>query len=377
MSLSQRQPEHQFGQPSEQGADTHAARRSRLAAAVTSQPDEPVDLVLIVDLVNVRWLTGFTGSNGALLVWPNGSAVLATDGRYADQAAEQCPALPLRIGRDLLGLVAEAAGPDAQRCAVETHVLSVDDYATLVERAPTWQLVPAGRAVEALRVVKDELELAAITRACTISTQALSDLWAGPLVGRTEREVARDLEWRMYALGAEAIAFQTIVATGPHSAVPHHEPTDRLLAAGDLLKIDFGARVDGYCADCTRTVVLRAGADWQHEAHAAVRGAQAAGVRALVPGAPVADVDARVREQLGDWATWFTTGLGHGIGLAIHEDPFLSVRHAGRLARRTPVTMEPGVYLPGRGGVRIEDTVVVDDDPVVLTDLTTELLVVG
>lgn len=363
------------GPEAEQEADRHAARRARLAAAVSTQAD--VDLVLIVDLANVRWLTGFTGSNGAVLVGPDGDAVLATDGRYADQAAEQCPGLPLRIGRDLFGLVIEAAGPGSWRCAVETHVLSVDDYATLGERVPSWHLLSTGRAVEALRVVKDELELAAIGRASAISTQALSDLWAGPLVGRTERDVARDLEWRMYALGAEAIAFATIVATGPHSAVPHHEPTERPLAAGDLLKIDFGARVDGYCADCTRTVVLRSGADWQREAHAAVRAAQSTGVRALVPGTPVADVDTSVREELGDWATWFTTGLGHGIGLAIHEDPFLSVRHAGRLASRTPVTMEPGVYLPGRGGVRIEDTVVVDDDPVVLTDLTTELLVVG
>ena len=375
MSPSEPPSEPPSGPEAEQEADRHAARRARLAAAVSTQAD--VDLVLIVDLTNVRWLTGFTGSNGAVLVGPDGDAVLATDGRYADQAAEQCPGLPLRIGRDLFGLVIEAAGPGSWRCAVETHVLSVDDYATLGERAPSWHLLSTGRAVEALRVVKDELELAAIGRASAISTQALSDLWAGPLVGRTERDVARDLEWRMYALGAEAIAFETIVATGPHSAVPHHEPTERPLAAGDLLKIDFGARVDGYCADCTRTVVLRSGADWQREAHAAVRAAQSAGVRALVPGTPVADVDTSVREELGDWATWFTTGLGHGIGLAIHEDPFLSVRHAGRLASRTPVTMEPGVYLPGRGGVRIEDTVVVDDDPVVLTDLTTELLVVG
>jgi Xaa-Pro aminopeptidase len=362
-------------------AETHATRRARLATFVAERTETDgggeIDLVLVSDLLNVRWLTGFTGSNGALLVWPDGTAVLATDGRYAEQAAEQCPGLPLRIGRDLTALVTEAAGFEAHRCAVETHVLSVDDFQELSERAPSWQLVPAGRAVEALRVVKDELELAAITRACTISTQALSDLWAGPLVGRTEREVARDLEWRLYGGGAEAIAFDTIVAAGPHSAVPHHEPTDRPLRAGDLLKVDFGARVDGYCADCTRTVALRSSADWQREAHAVVEDVQSYGVRALVPGAPVADIDSMVRERLGGWATSFTTGLGHGIGLAIHEDPFLSPLNAGRLARRTPVTMEPGVYLPGRGGVRIEDTVVVDDSPLVLTDLTTELLVVG
>lgn len=355
--------------------DPFAGRRARLVAHLATAQ---VDLVLITDLVNVRYLTGFTGSNGALLLPAAGEAVLATDGRYGEQAAQQCPGLELRIGRDLLGLLVGSDDP-VSRCAVETHVLSVDEHADLAERASRWELVSTHRAVEALREVKDEAEIAALRRACAISTQALADLWAGPLVGRTERDVARDLEWRMFELGAEAIGFDSIVATGPHSAVPHHEPTDRPLAAGDLLKTDFGARVDGYHADCTRTVLLRHGADWQAEAHAVVRAAQAAGVRALRPGAAVADADAAARGVLEEagWLEWFTTGLGHGVGLQIHEDPFLSARHLGRLARRTPVTMEPGVYLPGRGGVRIEDTVVVDDGPEVLTDLTTELLVVG
>lgn len=361
-------------------ADPYEARRTRLLAAVATRADaEPPDLVLVTDLVNVRYLTGFTGSNGALVLRADADAVLVTDGRYREQAAQQCPGLPLRIGRDLTGLVVEVAGPRPCRCAVETHALSVDEHAALAQRAPQWEMVSASRAVEGLREVKDETELAAIRQACAISTQALIDLWAGPLVGRTEREVARALEWRIFALGAEAIAFDTIVATGPHSAVPHHEPTDRPLAPGDLLKIDFGARVEGYHADCTRTVLLRHGADWQREAHAVVRAAQAAGVRALRPGTAVADATAAVRGVLDEagWLEWFTTGLGHGVGLQIHEDPFVSARHPGRLTRRTPLTMEPGVYLPGRGGVRIEDTVVVDDHPDVLTDLTTELLVVG
>lgn len=369
-------------------SDRHADRRARLVAELA---DRDVGLAVVTDLVNVRYLTGFTGSNAAMLLAVDGAvdgavegaldgaAVLATDGRYAHQAAQQCPGLELRIGRDLTGLLVTSAGPGRYRCAVETHALSVDTHAALAQQAPHWELVSAQRTVETLREVKDETEITALRRAAAISTQALAELWEGPLVGRTEREVARDLEWRMFALGAEAVAFETIVAAGPHSAVPHHEPTDRPLAVGDLLKIDFGARVDGYHADCTRTVLLRQGADWQAEAHAVVRAAQAAGVRALLPGAAVADVDAAVRGVLegAGWLEWFTTGLGHGVGLQIHEDPFLSARHPGRLARRTPLTMEPGVYLPGRGGVRIEDTVVVDDDPDILTDLTTELLVVG
>jgi Xaa-Pro aminopeptidase len=184
----------------------------------------------------------------------------------------------------------------------------------------------------------------------------------------------------MLELGAEAIAFETILASGPHTAIPHHQPTDRVLAEGDLLKTDFGARVAGYHADCTRTVVLGHADPWQREVHAAVRASQAAGVEALREGRPVAESDAVARGVLDDagWLERFTTGLGHGVGLEIHEDPFIAARHAGTLAGRTTLTMEPGIYVPGRGGVRIEDTVLVTPaatgTPEVLTDLTTELL---
>ena len=350
-------------------AEQLADRRRRAAEAFVGLGAEGL---LVTTLVNVRYLTGFTGSNGALLLAADGSGSFLTDGRYRDQALDEVPGLDHVITRDLLG---EAAGRMSGAWACETHTLSVDAHTTLIEAGVS--TLAAERVVEGLREVKDDGEIDALRRACHISVDALQGLLSGPLAGRTEREVARDLEWRMLELGAEAIAFETILASGPNSAIPHHRPTDRVLTAGDLVKADFGARVDGYHADCTRTVVLGRADEWQKEVHAAVQASQAAGVDAVRQGTLLPSVDQAARAVLDDagWLEHFTTGLGHGVGLEIHEDPFISHRHAGRLARRTTLTIEPGVYVPGRGGVRIEDTVLVTSDvPEVLTTMTTDLL---
>lgn len=351
-----------------------AARRARL---VEQLQHRELDGAFVTSLVNVRYLTGFTGSNAALLVPADGPPVLLTDGRYQDQAAAEAPDVEIAVTRELLAV---GGARTAGRWAVETHALTVDDHATLAAAAEGTVLVPLERAVEALRVVKDDTELDALRQACAISVQAWEALVAGPVVGRTERELARELESRMLDLGAEAIAFETILAAGENSAIPHHHPTDRVVRRGDLLKTDFGARVDGYHADCTRTAVVGPPADWQREIHAAVRASQAAGVDALVAGTPVADTWRAAVDVLdaAGWREAFTTGLGHGVGLVIHEDPFLGPSHPGTLDRRTAVTMEPGIYLPGRGGVRIEDTVIVTEGrPEVLTTMTRDLLEIG
>lgn len=330
-----------------------------------------VDGIVVSTLVNVRYLSGFSGSNGALLIDREGQATLLTDGRYRDQAAEETTDVDIIVVRNVLR---EAADRINGKWAVETHTLSVDDHRTLADGGAT--LVPAKRLVEELRVVKDAEEIAALERACTISVDALTDLLDSTFAGRTERQLARDLEWRMFDRGAEAIAFETILASGPNAAIPHHRPTDRIIDAGDLVKIDFGARVDGYHADCTRTFVVGPPADWQAEIHAVVQASQAAGVDALRAGLPVAESDRVARAVLEDagWLEHFTTGVGHGVGLDIHEDPFVGARSAGKLAAGTTLTMEPGIYLPGRGGVRIEDTVLVEETPRVLTTMTTDLL---
>jgi len=353
---------------------THDVRRARLRELTAAAGAEAA---LVTRLVNVRYLTGFTGSNAALLVTRDG-ALLATDGRYTTQAGSESPDLELVVDRSCAAALVARAGHDG-RLAFEAHDVTVESHGELaaIDGAP--ELVPLGHAVETLRTVKDEEEIALLREACAIGDRALSETLGSIAPGQTEREVARRLETTMVELGAEGIAFDTIVATGPHSAIPHHQPTDREIARGDLLKIDFGARYLGYHADCTRTVVVgREPEDWQREIYDVVRSAQRAGRHALRVGADVRDVDAAARTVVTDagYGEQFPHGLGHGVGLEIHEAPLMGYHAAGRLAARTPVTVEPGVYLPGRGGVRIEDTLVVGDGvPELLTTTPKDLLV--
>ena len=345
------------------------------------------DAVLVTRLVNVRYLTGFTGSNGALLVPadptdPSAPDVLCTDGRYLTQAGRQAPGVELLVNRVSAPALAARAGADGRRrLGYESHDVTVDLHAALAEQAAGAELVSIGQAVEALRAVKDDDEVALLREACAIADRALAELIeaGGIRAGRTEREVGRDLDARMLELGADARSFETIVAAGPDSAVPHHRPVDRVLERGDLVKLDFGATRGGYHSDMTRTLVLGEPAAWQREVYDLVRAAQRAGREALVPGADVREVDATARAVVvaGGHGEAFLHGLGHGVGLEVHEAPALSPLGVGTLADRMAVTVEPGVYLPGRGGVRIEDTLVVRDgaEPDLLTLTTKDLLV--
>ncbi|HEX5017213.1 MAG TPA: M24 family metallopeptidase, partial [Actinomycetes bacterium] len=224
------------------------------------------------------------------------------------------------------------------------------------------------------------VELDALQRACRATDEALGTVLDRIVPGVSERQVAR---WIDDALRdrTEGPGFETIVASGPNGASPHHEPTDRPIERGDLVTIDFGARVDGYHADMTRTLLVGGSPEpWQREIYEVVKAAQAAGVAALAPGRAASEVDAAAREVLAraGWGAEFVHGLGHGVGLQIHEAPYLGTTSTDKLAASVPVTVEPGVYLPGRGGVRIEDTVVVHADRVEsLTTTTRDLLTVG
>ncbi|MGH3977551.1 MAG: M24 family metallopeptidase [Pseudonocardiaceae bacterium] len=342
-----------------------------------------LDALLVTNLLNARYLTGFTGSHAALLVDVSGeeATVFCTDGRYDTQSRQQVPDLRRIIERGGdRRLAKEAAGAGIGRLGFESHVVTVDGHAALAEIAGAGRLVAASRLVEQLRLVKDDAEVAALRTACAAADAALAGLLAdGALrAGRTEREVARDLETRMVQAGAEGPSFETIVAAGTNSAVPHHRPTDTELRRGDLLKMDFGALVDGYHSDMTRTVVLGEPAAWQRELYGLVAAAQAAGRAALRPGADVRDVDTAAREVIAGAGRGeqFVHGLGHGVGLQIHEAPALSQLGAGTLDAGMAVTVEPGVYLVDRGGVRIEDTLVVRDGEPELLTLTTKDLVV-
>jgi Xaa-Pro aminopeptidase len=380
-----------------------AGRRDRLRTTIRAAG---LDAALITHLVNVRYLTGFTGSNGALLVGAEGHDVLCTDGRYRTQSARQAPDLERVIERASAAALASRAGADGvRRLGYESHAVTVDLYGTLAEQAAGAdstipggggaaamgdqggrgdragvELVSLAMAVERLREVKDDAELALLREACAIADRALAHLLAagGLRPGRAEWQVGRDLDSRMLDLGADAPSFETIVAAGPNSAIPHHRPTDRELAAGDFVKLDFGAAYRGYHSDMTRTLVLGEPAGWQRELYDLVAAAQAAGRAALAPGADVVEVDraARAVIETGGHGPDFGHGLGHGVGLEIHEAPTVSPLGTGRLAERMSVTVEPGVYLEGRGGVRIEDTLVVrPGGPELLTTTTKDLVV--
>jgi Xaa-Pro aminopeptidase len=356
--------------------ENHAARRDRLRTLVA---DQGADAALVTRLVNVRYLSGFTGSNAALLVTPD-HVVLATDGRYITQSEQQSPDVERVIDRECAAALVARAGKDGvRRLGFEDHDVTVAAHTDLIAIDGAPELARLTKAVEQLRTIKDDAEIELIRTACAISCRALEELLPSIAAGRTERDVARDLENRMLDGGAHALAFETIVATGSNSAIPHHRPTDREIAVGDLLKIDFGALYGGYHADCTRTFVVgREPEAWQREIFDVVRAAQRAGRHALTPGAELQSVDDAARDVVREagYAEQFTHGLGHGVGLEIHEAPLLGYAAEGRIDARTPVTVEPGVYLPGRGGVRIEDTLVVNvGGPELLTTTPKDLVV--
>ncbi|MGX9791327.1 M24 family metallopeptidase [Mycobacterium sp. MMS18-G62] len=359
---------------------TISQRRARLRERLVAAE---LDAMLVSDLVNVRYLSGFTGSNAALLIRADSETpVLATDGRYRTQAAQQAPDAEIAIERACgPHLATRAAADGVRRLGFESHVVTVDGHAMLVKAAgEQTELRRAAGMVEALREVKDAGEIALLRLACEAADSALTDLVerGGLRAGRTEKEVGRELESLMLDYGADGISFETIVAAGANSAIPHHRPTDAVLAAGDLVKIDFGALVCGYHSDMTRTFVLSPAAQWQLDLYDLVASAQRAGRDALAPGMVLKDVDAVSRQVIADagYADNFGHGLGHGVGLQIHEAPGISASAAGTLLAGSTVTVEPGVYLPDRGGVRIEDTLVVGERaPDLLTRFPKELAI--
>lgn len=367
--------------------DTYLRRR---AALRTFLREREVDALLVVDLLNVRYLTGFTGSNAALLVHvadepgAERDTVFCTDGRYLTQSERQVPDLRRLIDRRsppaLIGLASQQAQRH-RRVGYESHHVTVEGLDALVAVAGEGiELVRTPGLVERLRQVKDDTEIEALRMACATADRALAELieHGGLRPGRTEREVARELESRMLDHGASAPAFESIVASGANSAVPHHRPTDAVLRVGDLVKLDFGALVDGYHSDMTRMVVLGPPSDWQTDLYDLVAEAQAAGRGALRPGVSIREVDRAAREVIerAGYGEQFLHGLGHGVGLEIHEAPALAKNSDGTLAAGMAVTVEPGVYLAGKGGVRIEDTLVVRDEAPELLTLTTKQLVV-
>jgi Xaa-Pro aminopeptidase len=370
-------------------------RTERLAAELR---ERELDKLLVTSNVNARYLSGFTGSNALLLIAAEAAHVEAprdaaggrgphrflTDFRYATQSAAQVPeqyARQVVIGVELLDVAAEGL-PARGRLGFDDAHLTVRQHERLRELLPGWELVPCAGIVEELRAVKDAGELERIRAAAALADEALRGMLEDGLVGRAEREVALELEQRMVKLGARAASFPTIVAAGANAALPHAEPSGATIAKDVLVIVDWGALLDEYCSDCTRTYATGEGTTARaREVYELVRDTQQRALAAVKAGPKGVELDAVARELIEDagHGDHFGHGLGHGVGLEVHEGPRLS-KVAGEepLRAGNVVTVEPGVYLPGELGVRIEDLVLVTETGCeVISGLPKELTVVG
>jgi Xaa-Pro aminopeptidase len=354
------------------------ARVERLADRVA---ELDVDLVLITNGTNVGYLTGYTGSNGLVLVGPLTRAFI-TDFRYVEQAANEVhPSFERRRAtNELLEAIGGVLPPGTLRLGFEEAHVSVREYARLEELLPGIELVGLHGVVERLREIKEPEELEAIRAATVLADTAFERLLHDGLVGRTERELAVALEHDMRERGADHEAFPTIIAAGAQGALPHARPREVEVRRGDLVVIDWGAQLDGYRSDCTRTVAAGQVGEDERALHELVLGAQLAGLAAIRPGAVGREVDRSARDVIegAGHGDEFGHGLGHGVGIEVHEGPRLSRRSDDVLRTGNVVTVEPGVYLSGRFGIRIEDLVAVTDDGCeVLTSVSKRLIVSG
>lgn len=320
-----------------------------------------LDRVLVFDLLNIRYLTGFTGTNGACVCGP-GTRLFFTDFRYTERAEAEVEGWEIHtVANDWLGGIAEHL---QGRVGFEDDHMSVRLLKKLKEKlADGVETVPAGGIVEGLRRVKDEGELALIEEAAKLADEALRWSVEQGLAGKTERSVARAFEAKIRELGGDP-SFPAIVAAGPNGALPHAEPGERQIGKGELVVFDMGAAIDGYCSDGTRTVATGDPGEEAIEVYEVVRRAQQASLDAIRAGVKGEDVDKVAREVIdtAGHGDRFGHGLGHGVGLELHEAPRLSLRSDDVLAPNEVVTVEPGIYLPGKLGVRIEDLVIVSDD---------------
>ena len=355
-------------------------RPQRLAALTESLTDAHLDALLVTSLPNVRYLTGFSGSNALVLATP-AETLLITDFRYATQAPEEVGghARVLIETQNLWAALWRTLPqmPGVQVLGFESAELRHRDFQRLLDAGARWQWRPTTDLVERLRERKDAGEVARIAEAATLASETLVRVLPRVRAGLTEFQVAGLLEATMRELGSEGFAFPTIVASGERAALPHARSSERAVEKGDLLLMDFGAIVGGYCSDITRTVVVGRADERQREVYGVVREAQAQAVAQLHAGMRGQDADGVARRYIGGrgFGEAFGHSLGHGIGLEVHEAPRLATTAEAPLPSGAVVTVEPGIYIAGWGGVRIEDDVHLGGDaPRVLTTFTRELL---
>lgn len=338
-----------------------------------------VDHLLFLHLPNIRYLSGFTGSDGALLVTAAGGKFL-TDSRYTTQAGEEVRAFPTEEYRGKLeGLRAALSVSGARRVGFEAEHMTVAFHRDLSGALPDLELVPLGADMEDLRRCKDSTEVSLLSRCAAIASAALLESLAQLKPGVVERDIALALEFAMKRQGAEEKSFDFIVASGERGALPHGRASDKCIQRGELVTIDFGAVYGGYCSDETVTVAVGEANGKQREIYGVVKDAHDMAIKAVRPGVPLKELDAIARGHIDarGYGAYFGHGLGHGVGLEVHEKPTVSFRSEDLAEEGMVITIEPGIYIPGWGGVRIEDTVLVTADGCrVLTQVNKELQVV-
>ena len=340
---------------------TPGDRRDRLRRLVRKAE---ADALLVTHPANVTYLTGFTGDSSHLLLTPH-NAIMISDGRYAQQLAEECPDLDTEIRRpgiDMLPMVVKTVGAaKIGKLAIEAASLTIAFGAELAGQLPQLAMVPTASLVEELREVKDRDEITQIRAAIDLAERAFAVVRAGLRPERSEKEIAAELEYQIRLFGGRGCSFTPIVGVGPRGALPHARLSDHRAAESDFILIDWGARGELYVSDLTRILVTGRISPKLERVYGVVLKAQQAAIAAIRPGAILKDIDAAARNVIGEagLGRFFTHGLGHGIGLEIHEAPRLAPNQDRPLKAGMVVTVEPGVYLPQWGGIRIEDDVLV------------------
>ena len=327
-------------------------------------PEFGIDSMLITDILNVRYLSGFTGSTAVLLI-ARDFTFLFSDSRYEEQAAEECPGLTLDISQSKWALrVAQLVYREGiQKVGFESQSISYLEWHELAEQLGRERLFAAGDPVHSLRMIKDRAEIEEIRKAANIVDLAYEHVVDFIKPGMQERQVAIELDYFMRQVGADKEGFDSIAASGPRAALPHGHPTDRVISEGEFLVLDYGARLNGYNSDITRTVMLGTPDAKQNEVYDIVLEAQSRAIKAIRPGIPGGEVDAVARDYIASkgYGDRFGHGLGHGLGLAVHDGRIFSPKSEIVLQPGMVATVEPGIYIPGWGGVRTEDDILVTE----------------
>jgi Xaa-Pro aminopeptidase len=352
----------------------HSERRSKLRKSLAG------DWALFVDSVSINYLAGFSGSNGLLVVGSDReSDLLVTDGRYRERVKPLESDLNVQISSNLFENLKKHL-PDKINLVVDPKRISLAENLLIEEFIDQVEILPQNNLLDELRMVKDQSEIDIIKKACEITSQSLWYLINDLRPGMTERQIAKNFWQNALARGADELAFTTIVASGPNGSSPHHEPTGRVIERGDMVSIDCGVKLAGYNSDMTRTVFIGKTNSWQEEIYQLVMQAQAQAVASAAIGQTAGSVDLVARQVItsGGFGEYFVHGTGHGVGLEIHEAPMITKANPTELRENFCFTVEPGIYLPGQGGVRIEDTCILTGEGLeILTRGSHEIVCVG